>query len=50
MSEMLASPQSMNALDKPIWFFEEGTGKVPLRLVSSRSFSTGVLYLVYARA
>ena len=28
MSEMLASPQSMNALDKPIWFFEEGTGKM----------------------
>jgi dihydrofolate reductase len=30
--------------------FEEGTGKVPLSLLSSKTFSTGVLYLVYAPA
>src|SRR5579884_308290 len=26
MSEMLASPQSSPAVEKPVWFFEEGTG------------------------
>jgi dihydrofolate reductase len=30
--------------------FEEGTGKVPLALLSSKSFSTGVLHLIYGRA
>jgi dihydrofolate reductase len=30
--------------------FEEGTGKVPLKLLTSKTFSTGVLYLVYGRA
>jgi dihydrofolate reductase len=30
--------------------FEGETGKVPLELLSSKTFSTGVLYLVYGRA
>ncbi|QIQ06397.1 dihydrofolate reductase family protein [Streptomyces liangshanensis] len=30
--------------------FEPGTGPLPLRLVSSRTFATGVLHLVYAPA
>jgi len=30
--------------------FEEGMGQVPLKLVASRTFSTGVLYLTYAPA
>jgi dihydrofolate reductase len=30
--------------------FEEGIGKVPLKLLTSRAFSTGVLYLIYARS
>ena len=30
--------------------FEEGTGTVPLALLSSETFSTGVLYLVFGRA
>ncbi len=30
--------------------FEEGTGQVPLKLVDSKTFSTGVLYLTYAPA
>lgn len=30
--------------------FEEGTGKVPLALLSSKTFGTGVVYLVYGRA
>ena len=28
MSEMLASPKATAALEKPIWFFEEGTGEM----------------------
>jgi dihydrofolate reductase len=30
--------------------FEEGTGQVPLKLLSSKTFGTGVLHLVYGRA
>jgi dihydrofolate reductase len=30
--------------------FEEGESRIPLRLVSSRAFSTGVLHLIYAPA
>jgi dihydrofolate reductase len=30
--------------------FEEGTGQVPLKLLSSQTFSTGVLHLSYGRA
>lgn len=30
--------------------FEEGTGKVLLELLSSKTFSTGVLHLIYGRA
>ena len=30
--------------------FDEGIGQVPLKLVASRTFSTGVLYLTYAPA
>jgi dihydrofolate reductase len=29
--------------------FEEGTGQVPLKLLSSKTFGTGVLHLVYGR-
>jgi len=30
--------------------FDEGETPIPLRLISSESFKTGVLYLVYAPA
>jgi hypothetical protein len=30
--------------------FEGETGKVPLELLSSRTFGTGVVYLVYGRS
>src|SRR5205807_3573896 len=29
--------------------FEEGTGQVPLKLLSSKTFGTGVLHLIYGR-
>jgi hypothetical protein len=30
--------------------FDDGESPIPLRLVSSHAFSTGVLYLIYAPA
>jgi hypothetical protein len=30
--------------------FEEGEAPIPLRLISSQAFSTGVVYLIYAPA
>jgi hypothetical protein len=30
--------------------FDEGESTIPLRLVSSQAFTTGVLYLIYAKA
>jgi len=38
------------AVRKGMRLFEEGESSIPLRLVSSQTFATGVLYLVYAPA
>jgi dihydrofolate reductase len=38
------------AVRKGMRLFDEGESPVPLRLVSSQTFTTGVLYLVYAPA
>ena len=37
------------AVRKGMRLFDEGESSIPLRLVSSKAFTTGVLYLVYAR-
>jgi dihydrofolate reductase len=38
------------AVRKGMRLFDEGESTIPLRLVSSQAFTTGVLYLIYARA
>jgi dihydrofolate reductase len=38
------------AVRKGMRLFDEGESPIPLRLVSSQAFTTGVLYLIYARA
>ena len=38
------------AVRKGMRLFDEGESHIPLRLVSSQAFSTGVLYLIYAPA
>ena len=38
------------AIRKGMRLFDEGESHIPLRLVSSQAFSTGVLYLIYAPA
>jgi dihydrofolate reductase len=38
------------AVRKGMRLFDEGESPIPLRLISSETFSTGVLYLVYTRA
>jgi hypothetical protein len=30
--------------------FNEGESQIPLQLISSQAFTTGVLYLIYARS
>ena len=38
------------AVRKGMRLFDEGEATIPLRLVSSQAFTTGVLYLIYAKA
>ena len=38
------------AVRKGMRLFEEGEAPIPLRLISSQAFSTGVVYLIYAPA
>ena len=38
------------AVRKGIRLFDEGESPIPLRLISSQAFTTGVLYLIYARS
>ena len=38
------------AVRKGMRLFDEGESTIPLRLVSSQAFTTGVLYLIYAKA
>ena len=38
------------AVRKGMRLFDEGESPIPLRLISSETFSTGVLYLIYTRA
>jgi dihydrofolate reductase len=38
------------AVRKGLRLFDEGESPIPLRLVSSQAFTTGVLHLIYARA
>ncbi len=38
------------AIRKGLRLFDEGDSHIPLRLVSSQAFTTGVLYLIYAPA
>ena len=38
------------AVRKGMRLFDEGESSIPLRLISSEAFTTGVLYLIYARS